>query len=352
VAHQHDTGEHGYSESAPSLAALSRRRGRRLSIVIGCNLAVVVAQVVGGLAAHSVGLLADAGHNLTDVAAAGLALVAVRLSRRAPTAARSFGFHRSSVLAALVNAAAILVVTVLIVVVAVQRLLHPEAVHGGVIVAVAAGALVVNTVCALLLNEHGDRHDLGMRAALLHMAGDAAASLGVVVAGAVIFVTGGYRWLDPAVSIGIAGLISIQAVRLGREVTDVLLEGTPRDVDLDRLRTVIDEVPGVESAHDLHLWSLSSEVRALSAHLVLSGHPTLEEAQVVGERVKVTLASAFDIAHATLELECETCQEGEDDPCAMDALVDARVPGGMGGGLGGSAGSAGLAGSAGSGERR
>jgi len=305
------------------MAATAQRRGRRLTIVIVANLAVVVAQVIGGVAAHSVGLLADAGHNLTDVAAAALALVAVRLSRRAPTAARSFGFHRSSVLAAQANAAAILVVTVLIVVAAVERLVHPQAVRGGVVIAVAAGALAVNTVCALALHEPGQR-DLGMRAALWHMAGDALAALGVVVAGTVIVVTGGYRWLDPAVSIAIAVLISVQAVRLGREVTDVLLEGTPRDVDVARLRTVIDGVAGVESAHDLHLWSLSSEVRALSAHVVLSGHPTLEEAQVVGERIKVTLASSFDIAHATLELECEACGEGMGDPCAMDALADAR----------------------------
>jgi cobalt-zinc-cadmium efflux system protein len=117
-------------------------------------------------------------------------------------------------------------------------------------------------------------------------------------------------------------------VRLGREVTDVLLEGTPRDIDLEHLRSVIDGVPGVESAHDLHLWSLSSEVRALSAHVVLSGHPTLEEAQVVGERIKGTLASSFHIAHATLELECEACGEGEGDPCAMDALAESRVAGG------------------------
>jgi cobalt-zinc-cadmium efflux system protein len=334
VVHQHRSGEHPHKESPSSplsstpssMAVVSQRRSRRLSIVIGLNLIVVVAQVVGGLLGHSLGLLADAAHNLTDVAAAGLTLIAVRLSRRAPTAARSFGFHRSSVLAAQANAAGILVLTVLIAVGAIERLVHPQAVHGGIVIVVAAGAMVTNGACAVLVMEHGN-HDLGMRSTLLHMAGDAVASLGLVIAGAVILATGGYRWLDPAVSLGIAGLISYEAVRIGREVTDVLLESTPRDVDVPRLRTVIDEVRGVESAHDLHMWSLSSEVRALSAHVVLRGHPSLEEAQVVGERIKVTLATQFDIAHATLELECEACVDGEDDPCTMDALVDARVEG-------------------------
>jgi cobalt-zinc-cadmium efflux system protein len=328
VAHYHGTGDDDHQELPSSLAEVSQRRARRLSIVIALNLAVVVGQVAGGVAGHSVGLLADAGHNLTDVAAAGLALIAVRLSRRAPTAARSFGFHRSSVLAAQANAAAILILTVLIAVAAVDRLAHPQAVDGGVVVGVAAVAMVMNGLSALLVNEHSQR-DLGMRSTLLHMAGDAVASLGVVVAGVVILVTGGSRWLDPTVSLGIAALISVQAVRLGREVTDVLLEGTPKDVNMEQLRTVIDGVDGVESAHDLHLWSLSSEVRALSAHVVLSGHPTLEEAQVVGERIKATLSLSFDIAHATLELECEACGDGEGDPCAMEALVDARFSGGL-----------------------
>jgi cobalt-zinc-cadmium efflux system protein len=295
-------------------------------MVIALNLVVVIGQLVGGLLAHSVGLLADASHNLTDVAAAGLALLAVRLSRRAPTAARSFGFHRSSVLAAQANAAAILVLTVLIAVAAIARLIHPEAVHGGIVVVVAAVAMMVNGACVLLLHEDGG-HDLGMRSTLLHMAGDAVASLGVVVAGVVILTTGGYLWLDPAVSLGIAALISFQAVRLGREVTDVLLEGTPRDIDVEQVRTVIDEVSGVESGHDLHLWSLSSEVRALSAHVVLNGHPTLEEAQLVGEHIKAALHLSFNIAHATLELECEACGDGESDPCTMDGLVDARAAG-------------------------
>jgi cobalt-zinc-cadmium efflux system protein len=142
--------------------------------------------------------------------------------------------------------------------------------------------------------------------------------LGVAVAGLVILITGGLLWLDPLVSMGIGLLIAVEAFQLVRQAAEVLLESTPRDVDLDRLTMTMSNVDGVESVHDLHVWSLSSEVRALSAHLVLAGHPSLEEAQVVGERVKEAVAPPFSIAHATLELECEPCAGGLQGPCGID----------------------------------
>jgi cobalt-zinc-cadmium efflux system protein len=306
----------------------SGTRSVRLGIALGLNAAMVVGQVVFGLAAHSLGLLSDAGHNLTDVAAVLISLIAVHYARRAPTSARSYGYHRGTILAALANSVAIMAVTVAIVFEAAQRFRHPPHVRGGLVVAVALVAFVLNAVAALVLHERG-RRDLNMRSALLHMAGDAVASLGVAVAGMVILVTGRFFWLDPAVSVGIALLIAVEAYRLVRQAADVLLESTPRDLDVGRLSRTIAEVEGVDAVHDLHVWSLSSEVRALSAHIVLSGHPTLEEAQVVGERVKRTIREPFAIAHATLELECESCFEGLGDPCVMDpaALVAARSVG-------------------------
>jgi cobalt-zinc-cadmium efflux system protein len=265
------------------------------------------------------GLLADAGHNLTDVAAVVVSLVAVQWARRAPTAARSYGYHRGTILAALANAAAVLAITGVIAVEGVMRLAHPEPVRGGIVVVVALVAFVVNAAAALVLREHGS--DLNMRGALLHMAADALASLGVAAAGLVILVTGGLLWLDPLVSIAIGVLIAVEAVLLLRQAADVLLESTPRDVDLDRLTAAMSTVDGVESVHDLHVWSLSSEVRALSAHLVLAGHPSLEEAQVVGERVKDAVGPPFSIAHSTLELECEPCVDGDCGPCGIDAAT-------------------------------
>lgn len=292
-------------------------RSRRLTAVLALNLVLVAAQVGFGLAAHSLGLLADAAHNLSDVAAVVVALAAVRWARRAPTATRSYGFHRGTILAALGNAAAVLAVTGAIFWQAVRRLADPAPVEGGVVLAVALVGFLVNAVAVRVLREHGPRHDLNIRAAVLHMGADALASLGVAVAGLVILVTGRLQWLDPAVSMAIGVLVAVEAVRLVRQAAEVLLESTPTDVDLDRLTATMRRVEGVETVHDLHVWSLSSEVRALSAHLVLAGHPSLEEAQAVGDRVKTAVAAPFAIAHSTLELECEPCVAVPGRPCGM-----------------------------------
>jgi cobalt-zinc-cadmium efflux system protein len=280
-------------------------REGRLRAVLALNVALAAALVAVGVAANSLGLFAAAGDTVTDVAAVLVSLVAVRLARRSPTAQRSFGYHRSTILAAQANAVAILVVTVLIAVEAVRRLQHPVDVHGLPVLVVAGIAAAVNGVAALVLS--GDRHDLNMRAVLLDTVGDAAANAGVAVAGAVILLAGRYDWLDPAVSLLIAAVIAVRAVRLLAQAADVLLESTPAGLDLADLESAMAAVEGVDAVHDLHVWSLSSEVRALSAHLVLSGHPTLEEAQVVGDRLRATIGPRFSIAHATLELECESC---------------------------------------------
>jgi cobalt-zinc-cadmium efflux system protein len=304
---------------------LSGRRERRLRLALGLNLGIVGLQVVAGLTARSLGLLADAGHNLTDVAALVVSLVAVRLARRPPTASRSFGFHRGTILAAQVNAVMILLVCAGVAVESIRRLGHPGQVEGGLVVVAALVGAAANFGAAALLRETGHAHvhggpdhdhgadehdpagDLNMRSALLHLVGDALASVVVALAGAVILLTVGWEWLDPAASLAICLLIGVQGWRLLRETAEVLLEATPAGLDLDALAAEMVGVDGVETVHDLHVWTLSSDVRALSAHVVLEGHPTLEEAQVVGERVKVLLRSPHRIAHATLELECEAC---------------------------------------------
>ena len=297
-------------------------RTRRLVAVLGLNVALAGAQLVGGLVAHSMGLLSDAGHNVTDVAGVGVSLLAVRWATRPRSPSHSFGYHRGPILAALANTAVIAVVTVAIVVESVVRLLHPGPVHGGLVVTVAAVALVVNGLAALMLRERSG--DLNMRSAALHMAGDALGSLAVLSAGVVLVADHSLEWADPVASLVVAAIIVVEAYRLLRASVDVLLESSPADVDLTELIAVMGRVPGVAEVHDLHVWSLSSEVRALSAHVVLSGHPTLEEAQVVGDRVKTAIGSPFTIAHSTLELECERCTDGELDPCLMDSVGDAR----------------------------
>lgn len=330
---------------APS-ASISARRERRLALALGLNLVIVVTQAVYGFIASSLGLIADAGHNLTDVAAILASLIAVRWARRLPTGQRSFGYHRATILAALGNAVSILVVSVWIVYEAITRLAHPEPVRGGVIVVVAAIAAVANLIATLAVREshaahdgeddhasghapdhahgHAHGHDLNMRSAMLHLIGDTAASVGVAIAGTIILVTDGAYWLDPAVSLALSLLIAVQAWKLLRAATDVLLESTPVGIDVDEVSAAIEAVGGVEQAHDLHVWSLSSEIRALSAHVVLSGHPTLEEAQVVGAAVKQTIGPRFAISHVTLELECESCSP-EGPWCAIDTTAPASA---------------------------
>jgi cobalt-zinc-cadmium efflux system protein len=293
-------------------------RTRRLAITLGVNVALAGGQLVAGLVAHSTGLLADAGHNITDVAGLTMALVAVRFALRPRDAEHSFGYHRGTILAALANAAIIAAVTVAIVVAGVARLLHPQNVHGGLVIGVALGACAVNAGAALLLRDGS--HDLNMRSAAFHMTADAAASLVVAAAGLVILIDPHLRRADPIASLFVGALIIIEAYRLLRSSLDVLLESAPADVDLVALTGAMAAIDGVAEVHDLHVWSLSSEVRALSAHVVVSGHPSLEEAQAIGDRVKGAVAQPFTIAHSTLELECERCTDDESDPCLMDAV--------------------------------
>lgn len=307
--------------------AVSDRRERRLLTVLVLNIAIVVGEASAGFAARSIGLLADAGHNLVDVGGIALALLAVRWSRRTPDAARSFGYHRTSVLAAQANAAMILATTAIITFESFRRLLFPEDVRGGVVVWVAAIALVINTGSALLLREQ--EHDLNMRGALLHMASDAAASLGVVAGGLIMLAADGAARVDPIVSLLISALIGWQAWRLLQSTGDVLLESTPRGLDVTEVEAAMLQVEGVEAVHDLHVWSLSSEVRALSAHVIVEGHPSLEDAQQVATRVKAAISAPFLIAHATIELECEGCVD-DGTWCAIDGL-DIHVTGGHGG---------------------
>jgi len=305
------TGEHSHSDTTVATDR-SAVRERRLRIAIGLNVVIVAAQIVFGFAAGSLGLISDAGHNLTDVAALILSLIAVRVARRRPTSSRSFGWHRGTILAAQANAAMILVLTVWIVYESFRRLIDPPPVEGAIVLIVALVAFVANGVSALVVRERpadGDTADLNMRSALLHLASDAMASLGVALAGAVMLITGGWSRLDPAVSLLIGLSIAWHAWKLLKASNAVLLEGTPDGVDPDEILAALSAVDGVETAHDLHVWAISSEVRALSAHVVVEGHPSLEEAQVVAGRVRHELADRFRIAHATIELECETCED-------------------------------------------
>jgi cobalt-zinc-cadmium efflux system protein len=314
VTHEHHDHSHSAGHHHDHARSLGPGREKRLATAIALNVAIVVAQIVAGVAAGSLGLLADAAHNLTDVLAITVSLIAVRLTRRPLTRQRSFGFHRATVLAALFNAASILAVCVFVLVEAAQRLRNPEPVEGGIVVAFAALGAVCNGVAALVVADRSN--DVNMRGAMLHLTSDAITSVAVAVCGAIMLMTGSWYWLDPAIALVISVLIAWQGWKLAKSAMEILLESTPDGLDPDEVAVAIAAVEGVDAVHDLHAWSLSSEMRALSAHIVVSGHPTLEDAQVVAGRVKRALAVDFGIAHATIELECE--------PCAPDPICDAE----------------------------
>jgi len=300
-------------------------RTTRLVLALAVNATLVIGEALTGLSSHSTALLSDAGHNLTDVVAITISLLAVRWALRPRTDQRSFGNHRGTILAALANAALLGVVTVAIMATSIERLVHPTHVDGGVVVVVAGIALAANLLAVLALHDGG--RDLNMRANVVHMAADVVSSLAVLVAGVLIVWLGArLDRADPVASLVVSMLICVEAVRLIRRSADVLLESTPSDVDLAALRRTITDVDEVAEVHDLHVWSLSSDVRALSAHLVFSGHPSLEKAQAVGEQVRVQVSQDFGIAHTTFALECERCED-EGDPCDMDELTSgaARV---------------------------
>lgn len=283
-------------------------RGRRaLWIALGLNAGFLGAEVAGGLAFGSLALLADAAHMGSDVVGLVVALLAERLSRRPATKRHSFGWRRAEVLGALANAVTLLAVVGWIVVEAIRRLPAPQAVEGGPVLVIAALGLVVNAGSAMVLLRVAGRN-LNMRGAFLHMAADAAGSVGVIVAALVVIGTGA-EWADPAVSLLIAGLILWSTWKLLSGVVLVLLEATPLDLDPDAVAATLAADDAVDGVHHLHLWSVASAETALSAHLVLAGAPSLHEAQAAGDRLKHVLEDKFRISHSTLELECHPCPQ-------------------------------------------
>ena len=280
--------------------------GARLRLGLALTLAVLLIEFAGGLFSHSLALLSDAGHVLTDVFALGLAWFAVEQSKRPADQRRTYGYQRVSILAALLNAITLIVIVLAIAIEAVRRLMDPAPVQGGLVIATALVAIAINAFVILTLR--GDRDNLNLRAAMLHVIGDVAASVGVVIAGAVILLTG---WLpiDPLLSLAIAALIAYSAWGIVRETVNLLLEGTPREVDLAAVRTEITGTELVTGVHDLHVWALSSDELALSCHIVIDD-TSLGNAEHVVRDLESKLCDRFAIGHTTIQVEsCHPCGE-------------------------------------------
>ena len=277
---------------------------RRLGVVLVLTSGFLLVEVAAGIVTGSLALLADAGHMLTDVAGLVLALLAMKLAERPPSPRRTFGYHRAEILAALTNAVLLLGVAGYILREAWERFRDPQPVPSGTVLLVATVGLLVNIAGALLLRT-GAKTSLNLRGAYTEVVADALSSIGVIVGAAIMAVTGLYR-VDTLVAVAIALFVLPRSWSLLRETLHVLLEGTPREVDLAAVRSAMEGVPGVKTVHDLHVWTLTSGVHALSAHAILQEGAT--HGQVLGDlRSRVT--AGFPITHVTVQLEERCCGE-------------------------------------------
>ena len=287
-SHGHD---HGHTHTPKNF-------GPMFAIATALNVALVVVQVFYGIVAHSVALLADAGHNFGDALGLLIAWGAHVLARLHPTARYTYGFRSASILAALLNGVILLVATGAIAWEAIGRFFEPSEVAGMTVMIVAAVGILINGLSAWLLMS-GQKTDLNIRGAFLHMVADAAVSLGVVIAGGLILLTG-WNWLDPAVSIGISGVIVWGTWGLLREAVDHSLDAVPANIDPTEVAKFLADLPGVASVHDLHVWAMSTTETALTCHLVMpGGHPGDAFLQKVCDQ----LHHKFEIAHPTIQIE-------------------------------------------------
>ncbi len=303
--HHHHHWQHGHARAAHEAEA---RVGRAFGIGIALNLGYVLIEAGIGLWQGSLALLADAGHNLSDVLGLALAWGAATLGRTAPSARYTYGLRSTTIWAALVNGLLLLVACGAIALEAVRRFDAPAPIEGGFIAAVAAVGIVVNAVTAWLFMRDRKR-DLNVRGAYLHMVADAAVSLGVVVSGLVIMATG-WQWLDPAASLAIVAAIFFGTWGLLRESLRLALHAVPRGIDPGEVRGYLSSLAGVTEVHDLHIWSMSTTEAALTAHLVMpGGHPGDAFLVDIGRE----LERRFRIPHATLQIEVDDC----DVPCRL-----------------------------------
>jgi len=287
---------------------LGQGGGDRTSRILQVSLLVTATYigllVVAGLRAHSLALLSEAGHNLTDFVALLLSLIAVYFHSRPPSVTHTYGYHRAGVLAALVNSATLVAISFLIFYEAVRRIQHPQPVQAHLMMWVAAAGVIMNGAIALMLYRTG--RDVNVRSALVHEIGDTLSTAAVIAGGWAILATGQY-WIDPALSFGIGALILWSSFGIMRETLNILLEGTPRGVKLERVEAAIRKIDGVNDVHDLHVWSIGSETSALSCHISIADIPPSASERILRD-VKACLLHDFRIDHTTIQFENVVCE--------------------------------------------
>lgn len=296
MPHDHDHGEHAHDADT---------KGRAFGIGIAANLTFVAIEATYGVLSHSMALVADAGHNLSDVLSLALSWGAVALARRKPTRRRTYGLRGTTMLASLANAVALLFVAGAIAWESVRRLFAPEPVAGKTVMIVAAIGIVVNAGSALPFLR-SSRKDVNVRSALLHLLSDAAVSVGVVIAGGLMILTG-WRWLDPVVSIVLTLVVLGATWSLLRHSLDLVLAAVPPGIDPEAVHAYLSAQPGVKAVHDLHIWAMSTTETALTAHVVMKWPDCAPE--FLGDLPR-ELHERFDIDHATVQLEPDDAADG------------------------------------------
>jgi cobalt-zinc-cadmium efflux system protein len=286
---------------------LNHLAGRPLRITLGLVLVIMIAEVIGGVLSNSLALLSDAGHMLTDALALGLSLFALALARRPATPTRTFGYHRAEIMAALANGSILVLVSVYIFYEAYRRFSALPTVKTPLMLTIAVIGLVANLAGVFLLRR-GSRASINVRAAFWHVIGDTMSSVGVVIGGVIIYFTGWYI-VDPILAVVIGVVILWGAVRIVREATDILLESVPGHVRIEEVAAAVKSVPGVEDMHDIHIWTITSGIYALSAHLSITDRTVSQSCDIL-TKVNRVLEENFNITHTTLQLECESCPTG------------------------------------------
>ena len=289
MSHDHASHDHTHGMAKQTL---------RLAFFL--TLIILAAELAGGIVSHSLALLSDAGHVLTDIFALGLAWFATGQAEKSANARKTFGYHRVGILAALINALTLILIAIWILYEAVQRFQHPEPIQPLVMFLSAGIGIAVNLYIGFGLQK--ENNNLNVRAAALHVFGDVGASVAVIVAGLIILLTG-WTPADPLLSVGIAGLIAVGAWRILRETTDILLEASPKGIAMPALVRDMKQVPGILDIHDLHVWCITSGMNALSCHAMIRDLPASESAVILRE-LETMLADKYHIGHATVQFEC------------------------------------------------
>ncbi len=296
-------------------AGNTRKTQAVLQVSLAATLLYVAICFIAGLRSHSLALLSEAGHNVSDAAALLLSFVAVWLEGRPANDAKTFGYHRAGVLAAFFNALALVAVSTWIAIEAVGRFRHSEAVAAGPMMAVAAAGVLMNGLIAILLWRTGSE-DVNLRSVFVHMLGDTLSTAAVIVGGFAIRLTGQF-WIDPVLSLAISALVLWSSIAIARETLNILLEGTPEGIALAEIRTVLVGIPGVQGVHDLHVWSIGSQTHALATHIRIADIPPSESNAILLE-VKLQMRKQFRIVHTTVQFENTGCEAEHGCVMALD----------------------------------